>query len=91
MAFKIDVKSFIIGLLAGIVAILALGATSGKNNEGNYRLSMAASDTHVFYGRIHIGTGKVETWKYLTYSHAVPNCGDDKKILLEPNAKSSTN
>jgi hypothetical protein len=91
MAFKIDIKSFIIGLLTGIVAFLALGATSGKNNEGNYRLSMAASDTHVFYGRIHIGTGKVETWKYLKNSKTVPNCGDDNNILLEPNTKSPTN
>jgi hypothetical protein len=91
MAFKIDFKSFIIGLLAGIVALLALGATSGKNIEGNYRLSMAASDKHVYYGRIHIGTGKIETWKYLKYSNAVPNRGDDNKILLEPNTKSPSN
>ena len=91
MAFKIDFKNFIIGMLAGIVAFLALGATSGKNIEGKYRLSVAASDTHVFYGRIHIGTGKVETWKYLKNSDAVPNRGDDNKILLEPNANSPTN
>lgn len=91
MAFKIDVKSFIIGLLAGIVVLLAFGATTGKNIEGKYRLSMSASDTHVFYGRIHIGTGKVETWKYLKNSNAVPNRGDDNTILFEPNTKSSTN
>ena len=91
MAYKIDIKSFIIGLLIGIVAFLALGATSGNNVEGKYRLSMAASDTHVFYGRIHIGTGKVETWKYLKRSNAVPNRGDDNKILFGPNNKSLTN
>jgi hypothetical protein len=91
MAYKIDIKSFIIGLLVGIVVLLALGATSGKDIEGKYRLSMAASDTHVFYGRIHIGTGKVETWKYLKRSNAVPNRGDDNKILFEPNTKSLTN
>lgn len=91
MAFKIDVKSLIIGLLAGIVVLLALGASSGKNIEGNYRLSMAANDTQVFYGKIHIGTGKVETWKYVRNSNAIPSRGDDNRILFEPNTKSLTN
>lgn len=91
MAFKIDIKSLIMGLLIGVIVLLVLGATSDRNNEGNYRLSIAASDKHVIYGRIHIGTGKVETWKYLKSSSAVPNLGDDKRILLEPNTKSSTN
>lgn len=68
-----------------------LGATSGSNNSGKYRLSMAASDKHVFYGRIHIDTGKIETWKYLKSSDAVPTLGDDKTILLEKNTQSSSN
>jgi hypothetical protein len=80
MTFKIDIKSSIIGLLVGIVAFLALGATSGKNIEGKYRLSMAANDTQVFYGRIHIGTGKFETWKCGRKSNTVPNHGDDNPV-----------
>ncbi|NQT02485.1 MAG: hypothetical protein HQ580_10705 [Planctomycetes bacterium] len=52
---------------------------------------MAANDTQVFYGRIHIGTGKVETWKYVRNSNAVPNHGDNNRILFEPNTKSPTN
>ena len=68
MAFKIDIKSLIIGLLIGLVVLLALGATSGRN-EGYYRLSMASDDKfYAIYGRIHTGTGKVETWKYPIHS-----------------------
>ena len=94
MAYKIDMKSLIIGLLVGLVAFLVLGATSGEN-KGIYQLSMAASSSsasgsgYVIYGRIHTGTGKVETWKYLIgNSKAVPHLGDDKRILLGPITKS---
>jgi hypothetical protein len=90
MPIKIDIKSLVIGLLVGIIAFLDLGATSGKNIVGKYRLSMAANDTQVFYGRINIDTGKIETWKYHKSNDVVP-CLGDGKILLEQNAKSSSN
>jgi len=89
MTYKIDIKSLIIGLLVGLVALFVLGATSGRN-EGAYRLSMASSGEYVIYGRIHTGTGEVETWKYMILSKAVPHLGDNKKILLGPNTKSPT-
>jgi hypothetical protein len=90
MAYKIDIKRLIIGLLVGLVALSVLGATSGEN-KGIYQLSMAASSSsasgpgYIIYGRIHTGTGKVETWKYLIgNSKAVPHLGDDKRILVCP-------
>ena len=95
MAYKIDIKSLIIGLLFGVVVLLVLGAASGRN-EGIYQLSMAASGEtasggeYVIYGRIHTGTGKVETWKYLIHSKPVPHLGDDTRILLGPKDKSPT-
>lgn len=98
MAYKIDIKSLIIGLLVGLVAMLVLGATSGRN-VGVYQLSMAAvrseaagGGEYVIYGRIHTGTGKVETWKYMLYTNnAVPHLGDNTRILLGPMTKSPTN
>ena len=97
MAYKIDIKSLIIGLLAGIVMLLVLGAASGRN-EGTYQLSMAASHEtasggeYVIYGRIHTGTGKIETWKYMLHTNnAVPHLGDNTRILLGPITKSLTN
>jgi hypothetical protein len=97
MAYKIDIKSLIIGLLAGIVMLLVLGAASGRN-EGIYQLSMAASHEtasggeYVIYGRIHTGTGKIETWKYMLHTNnAVPHLGDNTRILLGPITKSLTN
>lgn len=98
MAYKIDIKSLIIGLLVGLVALLVLGATSGRN-AGIYQLSMAAvrseaagGGEYVIYGRIHMGTGKVETWKYMLYTNnAVPHLGDNTRILLGQMTKSPTN
>jgi hypothetical protein len=99
MAHKIDIKSLIIGLLVGLVALLALGATSGEN-KGIYQLSMtagssnnsASSSNYVIYGRIHTGTGKIETWKYMIGAHkAVPYLRDNKTILLGPDGKSPLN
>jgi len=96
MAYKIDIKSLIIGLLAGVVVLLVLGAASGRN-QGTYQLSMAASgetasgSEYVIYGRIHTGTGKIETWKYmLLTNNAVPHLGDNTKILLGPKDKNPT-
>jgi len=98
MACKIDTKSLIIGLLFGLVALLVLGASSGENN-GIYQLSMAAvrdetagSSQYVIYGRIHTGTGKIETWKYMLHTNnAIPHLGSNTEILFGPITKSSTN
>ena len=98
MVYKIDIKSLIIGLLIGLVALLALGATSGEN-KGIYQLSMAAGSSsvgstargtgYVIYGRMHTGTGKIETWKYSIGTHqAIPYLRGDTKILLGPDDKS---
>jgi hypothetical protein len=98
MAYKIDIKSLITGLLVGLIALSVLGATSGEN-KGVYQLSMAAGSNsvsstssgtgYVIYGRIHTGTGKIETWKYAIGTHqAIPYLRGDTKILLGPDAKS---
>ena len=93
MTFKVDIKSLVVGLLVGLVALSVLGAASGRN-EGSYQLSMAASNApgsssaYVIYGRIHTGTGKIETWKYmLNTNDAVPHLGNDTRILHGPERK----
>ena len=60
---KVDIKSLVIGLFIGIIAILALGAASSKNNPGQYQVSISANVRNVFYAKIHTGTGKIETWQ----------------------------
>ena len=87
MTFKIDIKSLIIGLLAGLVVFSIMGAASSRN-PGVYQLSMAANEYYVIYGRIHTVTGKIETWKYMINTNdAVPHLGDNTKILLGPGEK----
>ncbi len=64
MAFnKVDIKSLVIGLLIGIVAVLTLGAASRGNNPGQYQVSISANVRNVFYAKIHTGTGEIETWQ----------------------------
>ena len=90
MAIKIDIKSLVIGLLVGFVVLVVLGATS-RENKGIYQLSMAvdSGSGYVLYGRIHTGTGRIETWKYLSVTNnVVPHLGDNKKILIGPDGKS---
>jgi len=90
MTFRVDVKSLILGLLVGLAVIFVLGAAS-DSNEGVYQLSMAAvsgtdvSEAYVVYGRMHTGTGKIETWKYMLHTNkVVPHLGDNTRILLGP-------
>lgn len=60
---KVDIKSLVIGLVIGIIAILALGAASRGNNPGQYQVSISANVRNVFYAKIHTGTGEIETWQ----------------------------
>jgi hypothetical protein len=82
MIIRLNIKSLVVGLLVGLVAVCLFGAASSRN-EGVYQLSMTADNDYVIYGRIHTGTGKVETWKYLINNQVtVPHLGDKKDILL---------
>lgn len=83
MTFRIDIKSLIVGLLVGLVAVLVLGATSSRS-EGVYQLSMTAHKGVVIYGRMHTGTGRIETWKHLVESKAIRHIGDNDRFLLGP-------
>ncbi|MCH7921098.1 MAG: hypothetical protein IIC50_24405 [Planctomycetes bacterium] len=84
MTFRMDIKSFIVGLLVGLVAIFVLGATSSKNEEV-YQLSMTALGDYVIYGRMHTSTGKIETWSQsLLNREAIPNHGNHSRMLLGP-------
>ena len=85
MALKIDAKSMLLGVVIGFALILAVGAVSNPGSAGQYQLTMAANETYVFYGRMHTGTGQIETWRYVT--SAVPSVRDEK-ILLKPGVKS---
>ncbi len=60
---KIDVKSLVMGLVIGIIAVLALGAASNRIYPGQYQVSIAATVRNVFYAKIHTGTGQIETWQ----------------------------
>jgi hypothetical protein len=64
MAFnKVDIKSLVIGLVIGIIAVLTLGAASRGNNPGQYQVSISVNARNVFYAKIHTGTGEIETWQ----------------------------
>ena len=81
MTFRIDIKSFIVGLLVGLVAIFALGSTSSRN-EGVYQLSMTSFNDTVIYGRVNTGTGRIETWSHsLHNTKAIPHLGDNLIML----------
>ena len=85
MALKIEAKSLLLGVVMGLAVILAVGAVHNPGNAGQYQLTMAANETYVFYGRMHTGTGQIETWRYVT--SAVPSIRDEE-ILLKPGVKS---
>ncbi len=63
MTLKIDIKSLVLGLVIGIIALLAIGAASRGNNAGKYQVSITANVRDVFYAKIHTGTGEIETWQ----------------------------
>ena len=88
MTFRIDIKSLIVGLLVGFVAVFVLGATTSRN-EGVYKLSMAANEDFVFYGRVHTGTGRIETQRILVNSTSFPLLDDDREFLLGPEISSN--
>ena len=63
MTLKIDIKSLLLGLVIGIIALLVLGAATRGNSAGKYQVSIAANVRDVFYVKIHTGTGEIETWQ----------------------------
>jgi hypothetical protein len=69
MASQVDSKSLFIGLLVGLILLLVVGA---GRDEGDYRLSMAASGDWVVYGKINTVTGEVDTWTYVLHSSEIP-------------------
>ena len=86
MPFRIDVKSLIIGLLVGLVAVFVLGAASSRN-EGVYQLSMTSDKGSIIYGRMHTGTGRIETWSHsLNNRKAITYPGDNPRMLLRPDS-----
>ena len=85
MTFRIDIKSFIVGLLVGLVAIFVLGATYSKNEEV-YQLSMTSVNDAVIYGRMHTGTGKIETQRIQVNSTNFPLLEYNREFLRGPNS-----
>ena len=63
MTLKVDIKSLVLGLVIGIIALLAIGAASRGNSAGKYQVSISANVRDVFYAKIDTGTGDIETWK----------------------------
>lgn len=70
MTLKVDIKSMALGLVIGIIALLAIGAGSRGSSTGQYQVSIAAGVRDVFYAKIHTGTGEIETWQ--TPNNSVP-------------------
>ena len=63
MTLKVDIKSLMLGLVIGIIAVLSIGAASRGNSTGQYQVSISANVRDVFYAKIHTGTGEIETWQ----------------------------
>ncbi len=63
MMFKVDIKSLMLGLVIGIIALLAIGAASRGNSAGKYRVSITANVRDVFYAKINTISGEIETWQ----------------------------
>ena len=63
MTLKVDIKSLVLGLVIGIIALLAVGAASRGNRSGHYQVSIATTVRDVFYAKIDTITGEIETWQ----------------------------
>ena len=64
MSLKVDIKSLLLGLVIGIIAILVLGAGSRGNNTGKHQVSIATGIRgDVIYAKIDTSTGEIETWQ----------------------------
>jgi len=63
MTLKVDIKSLLLGLVIGIIAVIAIGAASRGNSTGQYQVSIAANVRDVIYAKIHSVTGEIETWQ----------------------------
>ena len=63
MTLKVDIKSLVLGLVIGIIALLTIGAASRGNNTGKYQVSISANVRDVFYAKIDTSTGEIETWQ----------------------------
>jgi len=64
MTLKVDIKSLLLGLVIGIIAILAVGAASRGNNTGKYQISIATGVRgDVVYAKIDTSTGEVDAWQ----------------------------
>ena len=83
MTFRIEIKSLIVGLVVGFVAVFVLGAASSRN-EGVYQLSMTSVNDAVIYGRMHTGTGRIETQRILVNSTNFPLLEYNREFLLGP-------
>ena len=81
MTLRIDLKSALIGLLAGIVVLLLLGAGSPGRDVETYRLDVVTVEDEIVYARTNTSTGQVETWRYLVTQ--VPYYRD-AKVLIDP-------
>ncbi len=81
MTVRIDLKSALVGLLAGLVVLLVLGAGfSGKDVE-TYQLEMISMGERIIYARMNTSTGQVETWRYTPTQIPYYN---DGVVLQEP-------
>ncbi len=64
MARRIDMKSALIGLLAGVILLLVFGAGfSGKEVE-TYSFHMLERGGAIVFARMNTTTGQIETWKH---------------------------
>jgi hypothetical protein len=59
---KIDLKSALFGLVLGVLAMFAIGATNGAGDSGRYRLAGGPSYALI----IDSQTGKVWSARYIT-------------------------
>ena len=61
---SLNLKSIVIGAFLIVLLFLLLGASSGNQPAGQYRLCMSTgSRGDLYFARIDTKTGQVETWK----------------------------
>jgi hypothetical protein len=76
---KIDLKSALCGLVIGVLAILAIGATNASNDLGRYRLVGTTSYAMI----IDSQTGRVWNAKFLTLNEFKATDGDFYSVKVD--------
>jgi hypothetical protein len=82
MKITIDTKSAVCGLLAGVAAVLTIGAGDSSNQVGKYRVATGVSDGKGYAIMVDTQTGKAWGYTYGAEAYA--------KVVQPPGAFQSS-